>query len=142
MADQPIQDTISYLLIKVAKAHRSRVGAGLAGLGLHVGQEMVLLRLWDEDGLSQTELAARLHIEPPTVTKVLHRMERAGLVTRRPDPDDARVSRVYLTERGRALREPVLKVWAAGEERMLAGLTADERRQLRLMLSRMRQNLD
>ena len=58
----------------------------LAEVELHVGQEMVLIELWREDGLRGGELAERLGVVSPTVTKMLRRLERCGLVSRRRDP--------------------------------------------------------
>ncbi len=117
-----IQESIGYLLVQAAKEHRGRVSSAFSDLGVRVGQDMVLLRLWQEDGLTPGELANRLKVEPGTVSKVLGRMEKAGLVTRRRDPEDARSFRVYLTERGKALREPVESRWHGVEDRMLGEL--------------------
>jgi len=108
---------------------------------VHIGQEMVLLRLWAQEGPTHTDLAAALGVEAPTVTKALQRMERAGLVQRRPDADDARVSRVYLTPRGRALEEPVRRAWHDLETAAMTGLTLEERLLLRRLLLQVRDNL-
>ena len=59
---------------------------------------MVLCALWQEEGLTQTELAERLAVRPATVTNLLQRLERKGLVRRVPDADDQRVSRVFPTD--------------------------------------------
>ena len=138
----PIGEYTSFVLAKVCKAHRAYVGALLAEHGLHVGQEMVLLELWREDGLRGGELAVRLGVEPPTVTKMLRRLEGCGLVERRQDPADARSFRVQLTERGRALEEPVAHCFARTEEMALAGLSDDEREAFQKVLIRVRSNLD
>ena len=137
-----IRDTTGFALAKVCKAHRSNVAGMLVEVGLHVGQEMVLVELWEGDGLRGGELAARLRVEPPTVTKMLRRLENCGLVERRRDPDDARCFRVHLTEEGRALREPVAHCWQRAEEKTLAGLSAEERQALHGLLTKMRGNLD
>lgn len=129
------------MLAQAAKEHRGRVGESFSGLGIHIGQDMVLLQLWAEDGLSPTELANRLRVEPGTVSKVLNRMEKADLVTRRKDPRDARSFRVYLTESGKTLREPVNSRWEEVEGRMLEGLSPEERILLRRQLSQVRDNL-
>jgi MarR family transcriptional regulator, organic hydroperoxide resistance regulator len=138
----PTREYTSFVLAKVCKAHRAYVDALLAEHGLHVGQEMVLLELWQEDGLRARELAVRLGVEPPTVTKMLRRLERCGLVERCQDPADARSFRIHLTEKGRALEEPVARCWAQTEQTALAGLSAGERRTFRKLLSRVRNNLD
>ena len=138
----PIKQNTSFTLAKVCKAHRANVGALLAEHGLHVGQEMVLVELWQDDGLRGGELAVRLGVEPPTVTKMLRRLEACGLVERRPDQADARSFRVYLTPEGLALEEPVARCWRRAEEAALAGMSARDRQTFRRLLGRVRSNLD
>jgi MarR family transcriptional regulator, organic hydroperoxide resistance regulator len=141
MSGTRIQETVGYLLARVGRAHRAGVSTRLAEVGLHVGQEMVLVYLWDQDGRSQTELAERLEVEPPTLTRMLSRMERCGFVERRRDPEDGRIFRVYLTPEGRALREPVEAGWMEVEDRAFANLTLEERLLLRRLLLQVRANL-
>jgi DNA-binding MarR family transcriptional regulator len=136
-----IRDFVGFQLVQVCRAHRQRADEKLSKLGLHVGQEMMLLQLWVEDGLTQSQLALYANVELPTMTKMVQRMEHAGLVVRRPDPEDARISRVYLTERGRSLEQPVLRAWTQLEERTLAGLTQVEQMLLRRMLLQIDTNL-
>ena len=136
-----IQDYIGFQLLQIHKAHRSRAEAAFNKLGIHTGQEMLLLQLWIEEGIPQSQLAASMGVEPPTATKMLQRMEQAGLIERRPDPEDARVSRVYLTERGRALEQPVLEVWKQLEVQTVAGLSPTEQALLHRLLMQVSANL-
>lgn len=108
---------------------------------MYPGQELILLQLWEQEGLAHSDLVERCRVEAPTVSRTLQRMEAMGFVARRQDPDDARVSRVYLTERGRALREPVERVWTDVEARSMGGFTAEERMLLRRLLLAVRHNL-
>ena len=117
------------------------MGAALAELGLSVGQELILFQLWRQEGLHQTDLARSLNVEPPTITKALQRMERAGLVRREVDTADARISRVYLTADGLALKDPVEQVWERVEGQMLTGFTSEECMLLRRFLMGLRDNL-
>ena len=96
---QEIRENTSFVLAKVCKANRGHVGALLAEHGLHIGQEMLLVELWQDDGLRSGELAVRLGVEPPTITRMLRRLEGCSIVERRPDPTDARSFRVHLTGR-------------------------------------------
>jgi len=137
-----IEASSGFLLAKVCRAHRANVGALLAQVGLHVGQEMVLLELWRKDGLRGIELAERLGVEPPTVTRMLQRMEGCGLVVRQRDPEDARSFRVYLTERSRSLEQPVARCWERAEEKTLTGMSPVERQTLHQLLTKVRVNLD
>jgi DNA-binding MarR family transcriptional regulator len=74
--------------------------------------------------------------------QMLSRMERAGLVERRGDPDDNRVTRVYLTAHSRNLRQAVEQVWAELEERTVANLSLEERLLLRRLLLQVQKNLE
>lgn len=139
---RPVKETTGYALAKVCKAHRGNVGELLAEVGLHVGQEMFLIELWEQDGLRGGELAERLGVEPPTVTKMLRRLERCGLVERLQDPKDARSFRVYLTDEGRSLEGAVARCWERVEEKTLAGMSVGERRSFHRLLAKVRANLD
>lgn len=138
---QPIDESVGFALAQLCKAHRYAVDRALREHQLRAGQEMLLLQLWASDGLPQAQLAEALQVEPPTVTKMLQRMEAEGLVERRPDPEDARISRVFLTARARALEPAVCAVWAAVEAQTTVGMSAEERLLLRRLLIQMRQNL-
>jgi DNA-binding MarR family transcriptional regulator len=134
-------DSVSWQLVKLAKAHRTLVGDALAELGLHIGQDLLLAELWRRDGIPQSELIARLGVEPPTVTKMLQRMERAGMLRRERGPAGGRVRLVFLTERGRSLERPVGEIRAEVERRLLAGFAPDERERVRTLLERLTANL-
>ena len=86
----------------------------------------VLKQLWEREGRSQVELQGRMGLEGATVTGLLQRMIRAGLVQRRTDPSDKRVQRVFLTEQGRALETVVAHLVEEINAQALAGFTADE----------------
>ena len=139
---RPLKESTAYNLAKVCKAHRSNVGELLAEVGLHVGQEMVLVELWEKDGLRGGELADRLGVEPPTITKMVRRLEGCGLLERRRDPSDARSFRVHLTEKGRSLEGPVGRCWERVEERTLAGMSVGERKTFHRLLTKVRSNID
>src|SRR6266571_5311833 len=82
-----------------------------------------------------------MEIQSATVTRMVIRMERAGFVERRTDPDDQRVSRVYLTERGRSLQPAVEQGWMALEQQILADFSLEERLLLRRFLEQIYRNL-
>jgi DNA-binding MarR family transcriptional regulator len=138
----PIKESTGYALAKVCRAHRGDVGELLAAVGLHVGQEMVLIELWEQDGLRGGELAERLGVEPPTVTRMLRRLEKCGFVERRQDPRDARSFRVYLTGEGRSLEGPVARCWERVGEKAFAGMSVGERRTFGRLLTKVRANID
>ncbi|MCX5512142.1 MarR family winged helix-turn-helix transcriptional regulator [Kaistia algarum] len=118
-ADFPVSCAIAAL----TRSHRALAASLLADLGLHPGQELTLMRLWDEDGQSQKALCDALRLDHSTIAKSLRRLEETGLLTRCKSGDDARVQLVHLTEAGRALRERTRAAWAELERRTVAGLS-------------------
>ena len=101
----------------------------------------MLHALWEQEGLTHGELAARLHVQPATVTKMIQRMERTGFVECKPDAQDQRVSRVYLTDAGRAIQTEVKQVWRTMEDETFAGFTPEERVWMHRFFLHMRENL-
>jgi DNA-binding MarR family transcriptional regulator len=115
---------------KTSKALRALAERGMREHGLHLGQNHLLAALWEQDGRTPGEIAAAVHVTTPTVTKMATRMAAAGLLTRRPDDHDNRLVRLWLTDAGRALREPVEEERRRLEEAVTANLTEAERRHL------------
>jgi DNA-binding MarR family transcriptional regulator len=87
-------------------------------------------------------MLASMMLASGTITHRIDRLERRGLVERRPDPNDGRVVRVRLTRAGKSLLERALVDHAANEERLLSGLTSRERAQLAALLRRLQVTLD
>jgi len=121
--------------------HR-RVHELLDALGLYRGQTPVLLALWAQDGLTQSELTERLNRSPSTITKTVQRLEKAGFVQRCPDDSDERISHVYLTDAGRAIRPAVEKVWKKLDQQLFAGLNPQELTLLADFLARICHNIE
>jgi DNA-binding MarR family transcriptional regulator len=136
-----IEPQIGPLLVQVCRAQRNLAAAALDALNIHVGQENLVYRLAAEEGVSQTQLAGSLCLDASTVTKMLARLERDGVIERRSDTDDARILRVYLTSQGKALVQPVLDVWRQMEERITRGMSEAEILLLRRLLLHIQSNL-
>ena len=137
----PLKDTVGYMLAHVCKHHRQRAEELLNEIGLHTGQEMLLCGLWEKEGITQTELADHLMIQPATVTNMLQRLEREGFVERRPDIEDQRISRVYTTAKGRDIEEGLQEKWSQLEQESFGGFSVEERVLLRRLLLQAYQNL-
>lgn len=134
-------DSISFLLSLICRAQRGQANDALTKIGLYAGQDMFLWQLSREDGITQSQLVERMCVQPPTVSKMLDRLEKAGLVERTPDPEDSRISRVYLTEQGRHIEDTVRDVWHHLEQRISESLSVEERILLRRLLLQVHQNL-
>ena len=138
--EQPGYDfATAFWSAKHALAHAS--ATAFARHGVHEGQQFVLRCLWQEDGLSPGEIARRLGLSTPTVTRAATRMEAAGLLRREPHPGDRRLVRLRLTDRGRDLEKVIDAEMYRVTERALAGFTAAEREAFIAALGQVRRNL-
>ncbi|MDH6627256.1 DNA-binding MarR family transcriptional regulator [Streptomyces sp. LBL] len=117
---------MSYAIFQLARAHRARAAAMLREMDLHPGQELLLMHLLDRDGQTQSELLESVGLDHSTVSKSLRRMQDAGLLIREPAAHDRRVMVVRLTDKGRALREPLAAMWQALEETSARNLSAQQ----------------
>lgn len=116
-----------YLANHMARLFAHGLQARIAPLGLAPAQFMTLLELWVSDGLTQSELIDRLDVEQATMANTLKRMERDGLITRMPHPDDRRARQNWLTRKGKAMQAPATRAARAQNEAALDGLSAEER---------------
>lgn len=128
-------------LVWAGKAVRELAAPPFAELGLHPGQNVLLEALWEQDGQTPGELAARMRVAVPTAVRMAQRMEATGLVTRTPDQDDRRLVRIGLTDRGRQLREPLSAVRRQLSRTALAGIDEAEQRALGQTLLKVLANL-
>jgi DNA-binding MarR family transcriptional regulator len=141
MKRRSLPQTTCYWFAHACKLLRARAHDRLGEVCLHGGQQFILCALWEEEGVTQSALAERLHKRPATVTNALQCMEKAGLVERRQDEEDQRVSRVYLTGAGRDIRAVVESTWGELEEQVFAGFSAEERELFDRLLRRVSENL-
>jgi DNA-binding MarR family transcriptional regulator len=134
-------ESIGSLFSQVCRLEHARAHELLEELGLYRGQHRILRALWVQDGLTHTELSRYSHVRPSTISTTIQRMEKVGLVERKHDAEDQRVSHVYLTDAGRALQGDVERVWLRLEEEIFADLSLEERVLLRRLFLQMRENL-
>jgi DNA-binding MarR family transcriptional regulator len=120
--------------LTTAKLHMHLMLRSLADSGSHPGQLMCLRLLTVNDGAAQRDLADMLHVARPTVTKMLQAMEKSGLVERRPDMADQRLTRVFLTATGRHAAKEMGVVAAGYVNATIATLPEADRRDLARLL--------
>ena len=139
MANQiKFEDTVSFRLARVTTAFRNALERHMGQIGLHAGQVFVLTELWSQDGLRQVDIADRLNLSAPTVNKMVKGLIEINLVTRSRLEDDARSTRIFLTPRGRQIRQDIEDQWLELEESCLTGLTETERLVLFDLLGKLR----
>jgi MarR family transcriptional regulator, organic hydroperoxide resistance regulator len=129
-----LENTISFLLAKVTIVHRNLLQKSVKLAGLHSGQVFVLFELWKTDGQRQIDLAANLGLSAPTVNKILGGLLGNDFVTRAKYEDDARSTRIFLTQKGLDVRESLEDEWEKLEKQTIAGLTDTETLMLRQLL--------
>lgn len=110
-------------------------------IGIYHGQPPMLFILNDKDGQSQTELAKRLNLKPPTITVMLKRMEKTNLVVRKQDKDDQRISRVYITEEGKKVCKKAVEARRQLEDEFFKGINDEDKEILKRLLGKMKENL-
>ncbi|GAA2042961.1 hypothetical protein GCM10009839_52470 [Catenulispora yoronensis] len=132
---------IGYALAQASRAHRLEMQRQMTQLGLHLGQELLIVDLHQHPGTTQADLVGRIGMEQPTIAKAITRMERAGFVERVADPGDRRVTRLHLTEQGEDVVQAVISAWADIESRAVDGLTPAEADHLTRLLNTVRDSL-
>ncbi len=101
----------------------------------------LLANLHREDGQTLAALSRRMLVTAGNLTGLVDRAERDGMVQRKPDASDRRLSRVHLTAKGRELVEALLPAHAQRVADLLSSLDAAERRELRRLLGKLRESL-
>jgi DNA-binding MarR family transcriptional regulator len=134
-----IEDCFAFLLGKAYQHINQEARQRLAPHGVTPAQYGLLEVLWERDEQSGAELSERLQLDSATMTGLLDRLERAGLVIRRADSTDRRVNRVALTAQGSALRGPLDQAMDAVNAKVLAQLGDERAALLRAMLAELGQ---
>lgn len=133
--------TLVYSLRKIYR-HVSRVlEHKLAKYDLTLPQWHFLTEIANDEGLSQNELTGRVGVTPSTTVSALRVLERRGFVRRKPDVDDARSLRIYITPAGKQLRREVRPLLLEVDSLITAGLSNIEAQHFRSSIDRIMSNL-
>ncbi|MGK7377662.1 MarR family winged helix-turn-helix transcriptional regulator [Planococcus sp. 1R117A] len=139
--EEKVDCEIRELLDKISSRMRRDYSESLRELNLYVGQDNLLFRLWSGDGVTQMQLVEHLNCEPPTVTNMVKSLEQNGFIYRKRDQKDARVMRIFLTDKGKELEKPVKIKWRRQQEKLLHSILPEERMLLRRIMKQMESNL-
>ena len=137
-----LDDTLGFSMHKATVRLRQALGQRLRGFDLTPEQFGVLARLWEREGRCQRDLAELLFKDKPTITRMLDKLDQRGLVRREPDAKDRRIFRVYLTERGKDLEQPVLEAIRGVRGRAYRGLSVQQQDRLKGELELIVRNLE
>ena len=137
MPAQPLTNAI----VRVARLQRMLAAQMLRGVGLHLGQELVMMQLWDRGPQSQTQLVRALGSDSATMTRTVRRLEHAGFVRTKPSDVDKRATIVEATPASQSIRREVERIWAHLEDSATGDLTAAQQADALDVLRRIEDNL-
>ena len=132
---------IGFLLHDVARLMRKRFEQNARELGLTRSQCQVLAHLARNEGIQQGALAEILEVEPITLTRILDRLEEAGLVERRAHPTDRRIRLLSLTPAAHPLLDEIFAIGALTRSEAMDGIAEEDRDRLFEILAGMKANL-
>ena len=144
--DRPAQlftlaESIPFLLRDTQRQFLRALQSKLSKHGISTGQWYFLRVLWEEEGLSQAELAQRVGLMTPTTVTTLNKLERAKLIERRSHPSDRRKYLIYLTDKGMRLKLELLTVARDVHSCAMEGISIAQLDQLRHTINALRGNL-
>lgn len=128
-------------LHSAARLSRTALAARLLAHGFYAGQDQIMISLNQEDGQTPGQLAMRLGVRPPTITKTINRLQTQGFLEKRASDQDARQAHIFLTESGRETIKAIEKSLRKTEKQALRGLDKKEQKTLSKLLGRVEANL-
>ncbi|NUW69249.1 MarR family winged helix-turn-helix transcriptional regulator [Vibrio coralliilyticus] len=131
------QSSFGWLINVVANDAAKTFDTELKKHGLTIALWPTLMCLWEEEGVTQRDIAQKSKVENSTTTRTLDKLENLGLVERQPDPNSRRAFRIYLTDEGRALKETLLPIPMAINQKLLSSLEPKERDEVIRLLQKM-----
>jgi DNA-binding MarR family transcriptional regulator len=132
---------IAHAIFRLARTHRMRAAQLLRRAGLHPGQELVMMHLWENGPQRQTDLSAVVGSDSATMTRMVRRLEKAGFVRQFPCATDRRAVIVAPTPASQALRQEVEQIWQELERITVGELSEQDRAATLAALERLEGNL-
>lgn len=127
-------------IIGLVAAHRAVTTTKISKIGLHAGQDLILLALLETDGQSQNELVKNLCANHSAIAKSVGRLQKNEIVRTEKSAADRRITRVFLTDKGRDLAQQAQAIWQNVEELAVQGLSADEQQAFQHLMTSVTQN--
>lgn len=140
-ADFALDESLGFLVYRAALLMKKELARQFEPHDLTPEQWALLVRLWEQEGLTQREVAERTFKDQPNVARIVRRMEAKGLVRRIPCPDDGRCFRLSLTDEARRLIPDLIPRALRAVGRAVAGIDQDELLTTKAVLARVPENL-
>jgi MarR family transcriptional regulator, organic hydroperoxide resistance regulator len=132
---------ISHAIFRIARLNKMTAGNLLRRVGLHPGQELVMMYLWELGPQRQADLIPLVDSDAATMTRTIRRLEHAGFVRRSPLPGDKRAFLIEPTAAGRALRPQVEQIWTQLEQIAVGGVGERDRQTILRVLEGLEERL-
>ncbi|MEZ8104501.1 MarR family winged helix-turn-helix transcriptional regulator [Vibrio cortegadensis] len=131
------QSSFGWMINVIANQAAKKFEVELKKHGLTVALWPTMMCLWEEEGITQRDIALKSKVENSTTTRTLDKLEKLGLVERQADPNSRRSFRIYLTEKGRAMEKDLLVLPAQVNRELLSSLDTDEQVDMIRLLQKM-----
>jgi DNA-binding MarR family transcriptional regulator len=136
---------ISHLIGKLCHTHWFVMNEKLQEIGLYEGQHRIIMHLLHHEGMSQKHIvetmATEHRVQPATMSKTINRLEKKKIITTKKDPEDKRITKVFLTDEGKKLKEPIINIFHLIHEKTFENISNEEQILLKDLLSKMTQNI-
>ncbi len=142
MSKETMKENPMTLVTELSKLFDGLMRIEMMKNGMKTSYRHLLRPLAIKDGVTQLDLVKISHLKAPTVSTTLRNMEADGLVRRETDKEDARATRVFLTDLGREIDNKMRKSIAATDAIFLEGVTAEEQEYLLKVMKRMKENME
>lgn len=131
------QNSFGWMINVIANKASKDFDLELKKHGLTIALWPTLMCLWEEEGVTQRDIAEKSKVENSTTTRTLDKLEILELVERRADPNSRRSFRIYLTEKGKALEEVLIPIPIKLNKELMEALDTDEQQQMIGLLKKM-----
>lgn len=133
---------IEKAIINLITSYKNLISKKMRPLGLYPGQDMILLELLKQDGISQNKLVVELRVDHSTIAKSINRMVKSDLVKTVKSTKDKRVTLVSLTTKGRKMAQQVEAIWLESEQNATSGLSSEEQQLFIELINQITKNLN
>lgn len=139
--EEPRMETLGMIFSNTLRVYQRHHHMIFSSLGLHRGQQRLFFTLYRENALTQIELANRMKISAPTLTRMIQNLEKKGFVARRKDRTDLRRTIVYLTGKGKERHDIIAQKLHLEDEKIFQTFSTEDKDLLKKYLFRIQDQL-
>lgn len=136
-----LNDYISIVIHQTDLTLTSYVKTKLAPLNIAPEQNLIMMLLWEKDGMTQNEIAEKLYKDKTNIARMASNLENKGFIQRVPSKEDRRSLKLYLTDKGKELGRSVTPIAKEFNRQVCNGITDEELQELKRILAKMRDNV-